>query len=352
MGATGKDPRVRLIRVARDGPTCKADCLNHLYRALRKREISSGERAGFVVLHDAEDMVDRAALPLLAGAMSEYDFVQLPVLALPQRHSIWIAGHYCDEFAEAHARTMVVRDALGAPIPGAGVGCAISRGMLDKLDQARGGHGPFAVGALTEDYELGLTVGTLGGRGKFLRCRTTDGRLIATRAYFPSDIVSAVRQKTRWIHGIALQGWDRLGWGGKPIALWMQLRDRRGPFAAFLLALAYSLILLVGLEQGLVMAGLTPFVPLSPELLLLLMLNTGVLIWRAVLRVIFTGREHGLAEALLAAPRIVISNAIAILAGRRAFAAYLASLRGAPFAWDKTDHRHHPTVDIEQLARR
>ena len=35
-------------------------------------------------------------------------------------------------------------------------------------------------------------------------------------------------QKARWLHGIAFQGWERLGWWGRPVDLWMELRDRRG----------------------------------------------------------------------------------------------------------------------------
>lgn len=338
------DPRVKIVICQVDGPTCKADCLNHLFDALRHREAEDGDRVRMVVLHDAEDMVDPAALAILDRALDECEFAQLPVLALPQAHSRWIAGHYSDEFAEAHAKTMVVRDAVGSAIPGAGVGCAIARDLLDRLDRERSGRGPFATGALTEDYELGLTIGKVGGRGRFVRMRTSDGRLIATRAFFPSDLKSAIRQKTRWTHGIALQGWDRLGWTGGPIELWMQLRDRRGPLAALLLAIAYLLILAGGIELVLRLAGLSAAGAMTRELRVLLLLNLLALVWRAGVRAIFTAREFGLVQGLLAIPRIVVSNTIAILAGRRAVLAYLRSLRGAPFAWDKTEHFGHPSI--------
>jgi adsorption protein B len=55
--------------------------------------------------------------------------------------------------------------------------------------------------------------------------------------------VGAVRQKTRWIHGIALQSWDRMGWMGRPVDVWMALRDRRGPLVALVLGAAYALLL-------------------------------------------------------------------------------------------------------------
>lgn len=343
MAASAGDARLRIVIHDADGPTCKADCLNRLYRAMVQDEMRRGAPVRMVVLHDAEDMVDPAALPLLDRALAHVDFAQLPVLALPQPGSRWVAGHYSDEFAEAHARTMVVRSALGTGIPGAGVGCGIRRDWLDPLDRQRGGEGPFAAGALTEDHELGLQIAALGARTRFLRCRTDGGRLIATRAYFPATLDAAIRQKTRWVHGIALQGWDRLGWRGSAGAVWMQLRDRRGPLAALLLALAYVLVILSAADWALALAGLTPPpAPLPPGLMWLLWANLAALVWRAAARAAFTAREFGAAEGVWAIGRIIVSNTIAIIAGRRALAAYARTLRGEAAVWDKTEHGEHP----------
>lgn len=337
-----EDSRVRVVVHDRDGPTCKADCLNALYAALQADESRSGERARMVVLHDAEDMVDPAALAALDAALDHAEFVQLPVLALPQPGSRFVAGHYSDEFAEAHGKVMVVRSALGAGIPGAGVGSAVERETLERLAQLSGGNGPFAAKSLTEDYEFGLNVGSIGGRDRFLRLRTREGRLIATRAYFPSRIDTAVRQKTRWIHGIALQGWDRLGWNGGIVRLWMKLRDRRGPFAALLLAMAYLLLLSTGLLGIAALFGVLLPVKASPLLTAMLVICSFAFVWRALVRAVFTTREFGWREGLLAVLRIPVSNVIAIMAGRRAIAAYVATLRGAEARWDKTDHDDHP----------
>ena len=350
MRGCGGDPRMRLVIHDVAGPTCKADCLNRLYRALRDDETRQGTAVRMVVLHDAEDMVDPAALPLLDAALEHADFVQLPVLALPQAASPLVAGHYTDEFAEAHAKAMVVRSALGQGIPGAGVGCAIAREWLDRLEAQRGGNaGPFATGALTEDYELGLHSAALGARGKFLRVRTR-GRLIATRAYFPTSMQTAIRQKARWINGIAFQGWDRLGWRGSPAALWMQLRDRRGPLAALLLALAYLLLTLGVIELALAHAGVLVSATLSPAMAALLLLDLAALAWRLAARAVFTAREFGAVQGLLAIPRVVVSNTVAIVAARRALFAYARSLRGARVAWDKTEHLGHPAF-AEAWAR-
>ncbi len=346
----GADPRVEVVVHDVPGPTCKADCLNRLYRAMARDEAGGAERVRMVVLHDAEDMVDPAALPLLDAAMAHADFVQLPVLAMPQPGSPFIAGHYSDEFAESHARTMVVRDALGQGIPGAGVGCAIARDWLDRLDARRDGEGPFATGALTEDYELGLQLAAMGARSRFLRVRTERGRLVATRSYFPHTLGAAIRQKTRWLHGIALQGWDRLGWRGSPSALWMQLRDRRGPLAAFLLALAYALIVIFLVEMVLAEAGILAIPPVSSGLRVLLFINAAALVWRLACRMLFTTREFGIGQGLLSIPRVAVSNTVAIVAARRAFFAYIRWLRGATIGWDKTEHFGHPS--LAEPARR
>jgi adsorption protein B len=235
MRGAGGDARVRLVVVAHEGPTTKADCLNRLYAALEEDEWRAGRPARLVVLHDAEDMVDPAALALLDEAIDHADFVQLPVLPEAQRQSRWIGSHYSEEFAEAHGKAMVVRSALLASVPAAGVGCGFARPILAEIARHAGERAPFSPHALTEDYEIGLRVRSAGGRARFLRVRGDDGALVATRACFPSRIDQSVRQKARWIHGIAFQGWDRLGWSGDIGERWMLLRDRRGPFTALLL---------------------------------------------------------------------------------------------------------------------
>jgi adsorption protein B len=339
-GARG-DPRVRLVVHDRDGPTTKADCLNRLYAAMVADERRRGMRFRVVLQHDAEDMVDSAALGLLDAALERADFVQLPVLPQPQPASRWIGSHYCEEFAEAHGKSMVVRGELGLGLPAAGVGCAFSRTMLETLAAGMRGEGPFSTDSLTEDYELGLKIKAAGGTAWFLRARGEDGRLVATRACFPPTLPQAVRQKARWIHGISLQGWDRLGWSGGLAECWMRLRDRRGPFAALVLFMAYLLLVLSGV---LWLAGVLGFGrPWEPSGLLVAVLwtNFASFVWRATIRFAFTTREYGWAEGARALLRIPSANVIAIMAGRRALAAYLASFLGARPRWEKTPHHEH-----------
>lgn len=345
--AGGGDPRLRIVLVAAEGPTTKADCLNRLFLALAGDEVRCGQRFRGVVLQDAEDMVHPAALEAIDTALGAVDFVQLPVRPAFSAGAGWISGHYADEFAESHAKTMVVRNALGLSLPAAGVGCGIARDALDRLAQQRGpqaADGPFCAEALTEDYELGIALSQTGRGGAFLRLRAADGSLVATSSCFPAVLTAAVRQKTRWIHGIAFQGWDRLGWSRHPLEVWMALRDRRGPLTALVLAAAYVLLALDAVLILGELAGLAPALLLSPAHKVLLGLGLGGLAWRAVMKVLFVGREYGMAEGLRAVLRIPVGNVIAIMAGRRAIMAYVRSMAGQPVQWDKTQHLDHPAA--------
>jgi adsorption protein B len=237
-----------------------------------------------------------------------------------------------------------VRDALRAGIPSAGVGCAIARPMLDRLAALRGASAPFAAECLTEDYELGLGIATLGGRQRFLRFRDESGRLVATRACFPARLDHAVRQKTRWIHGIAFQGWDRLGWSARPSDMWMRLRDRQGPLTAIVLAAAYLLLLLAGIGWVVEQAGYGVPLAHSPLIDALLLANLASFAWRAAWRFAFTAREYGAGEGIRAVLRIPLANLIAIMAGRGAILAYVGVLAGQRLRWDKTEHDSHPAL--------
>lgn len=345
LAAAAGDPRLRIVTVEADGPTTKGDCLNRLYAALCADEAASGVPYRSVVLQDAEDMVHPAGLAAIDRGLASADFVQLPVRPELQRHSRWIAGHYADEFREAHGKDLVVRDAMGAGLPAAGVGCGFARSFIRTLAdhrQERGEVGLFAAGSLTEDYELGLLVARLGGRSRFLRLRDEAGGLVATRCYFPDHFEPAVRQKARWVHGIAFQGWDRLGWSGRWVDRWMALRDRRGPLTALVLAAAYLLVVIEGAIGLGRLAGQHVAVPQDRVLALMVLLCLAGAIWRAGWRFAFTAREYGWAEGLRAVCRIPIANFIAIMAGRRAVWAYVRSLAGREVAWDKTEHRIHP----------
>lgn len=333
------DDRVEPVLAPLPGPTTKADCLNALWTAMLAREQAHDMRFSAVILHDAEDVVHSGEIPLFAGLIGDHDLIQLPVAPLVDRRSRWVGGHYCDEFAEAHGKDLIVRRMLNAGLPMAGVGCAITRDMLGEIAEERDGA-PFDADTLTEDYELGLRVAERGGRGAFVRARSGDhgASLVAVCAHFPETLSASIRQKKRWITGIALMGWDRLGWRGGPAEIWMRLRDRRAIVAAVILLAAY---LAFALWLGLVAAyfiDINSAPAISPGLLLLFRINAAMLAWRLVVRSFFTARAYGWREGLRAIPRALVSNLIAMIAAGRAFVAYVFAKPDDPLRWDKTRH--------------
>jgi adsorption protein B len=305
---------------------------------MRRWEAREGRTATAILLHDAEDVVHRDALRLIGLLAPRFALVQLPVLPLHSARSLWISGHYCDEFAEAHGKALTVREALGAALPSAGVGCGFNRDALGRVAAAQGDR-PFDASSLTEDYELGLRLGDAGGRGIMVRMRDEDGQLIATQEYFPDTLAAAVRQKARWTLGIAFAGWDRLGWHGGWREGWMRLRDRRAALAALILLAAYAGLVLAGIgSAGALLFGWR-LAPLPEPLPGLLMITGCILVWRLLVRMVFVWRAYGPVQAMLSVPRTLIANIIAMMAARRAFDSYLRHLRGEALAWDKTVHR-------------
>ncbi|MFV0623844.1 glycosyl transferase family protein [Sphingomonas sp. ac-8] len=346
-----EDSRVRLVLCPRPGPTTKADCLNALWHALLADQRAEGRPFKGVVLHDAEDLVHPEELRLLDQGLDRATTVQLPVLPLADTRSRWISGHYIDEFAEAHGKLMPVRQALGAGMPLAGTGCAIAVPMLARIAIARGGL-PFDEASLTEDYELGLTIAMLGGSGLFLNVAEADGdQPVGVRAFFPATLDAAVRQKARWMIGIALAGWDRIGWQqrGRATEHWMRMRDRRTILAVPVLAAAYLALVGWGVSEAAHLLAGTARADATPAMRLLLMVNTALLGWRMAVRAHFVGTRYGWREGARSMPRSIIANIIALLAARRAMLRYLAMLRGAELRWDKTAH-HFPDLPAERAA--
>lgn len=339
--AVQTDRNCRIVLCDRDGPTTKADCLNRLWRALVADELAGGFKAKAIVLHDVEDYVHRDELRVFDLLIEKAAAVQLPVVPTEVEGSAWISGHYGDEFAEAHGKTLVVREAIGAALPLAGVGCAIERNLIGRIALQKNGL-PFDQTSLTEDYELGLSVCGNGQRTIFARILDSEGKLVCTRACFPDTLHASVRQKTRWMIGIALAGWDRLGWRGGIAEYWMRFRDRKAVFAALVLTSAYLCILLTAILLLGERAGAFRPRPLDPLLVQLLLANVAILMWRMGVRALFVARAQDLRSALLSIPRTLIANIIAIMAARRAVVGYSWHLLGKALHWDKTTHRHFP----------
>jgi adsorption protein B len=340
-----EDPRVRLVVGKRAGPTTKADCLNQLWLALLADEESEGRRAKAIILHDAEDVVHSAELRIFDRLIGRFDLVQLPVLPIVDAGTSMISASYADEFAESHGKELVVREAIGASIPSAGVGCAFSREALGEVAERSGGL-PFAADSLTEDYELGLKLHALRRRAAFVRLPSKGG-VVATREYFPGSIDAAVSQRARWMTGIALSGWDRLGWSGNLAERWMRLRDRQSVLAAVLLFAAYLTLLLWALFQARALATGVPPPTIPDGLASLLQVNAGMLAWRLVMRFGFVTQAYGWRQGLLSVPRILVANLLSMLAARRAVFRYLRIRRTGTTQWDKTAHAFPAVLPAE-----
>ncbi|KAB7644840.1 glycosyl transferase family protein [Polymorphobacter fuscus] len=343
------DARIAPVLCSRPGPTTKSDCLNHLWRAVLADERARGRIFKAVVLHDAEDVLHPQELRVQNALIPGLAMVQLPVVPLPDKTSPWVAGHYLDEFAANHLKDIAVRQALGAAVPSAGVACAIERTMLGRIAEVGGGD-PFDATCLTEDYELGLRIKALGGGTALVRVREANGGLVATEAHFPATFETARRQKTRWLLGIALSGWDRLGWPRGAADRYMLLRDRKAVVAALLAMVAYAVTLLILLDSVLVasvpaLAALPPL--LGPLAMTLTLVNIVLLAWRLAMRAACTAYGHGWREAARSVPRAVVSNVINAAAAWSACRRYAAALRsGDAPQWDKTVHRFpHPEAE-------
>lgn len=357
-----RDPRLRLVIGAGDGPTTKGDNLNHMWAALGADERAESMRFAAIVLHDAEDHVHPEELALYRRMLVDHAMVQIPVVPFIDRRTEWIGGHYGDEFAEAHSKELVLRSELGVPVPSAGVGCALTRSALALLAIERGGQ-PFRADSLTEDYEVGMLIGACGLRTCFVDAVGAAGDRIVSRGPFPGDVEAAVRQKSRWIAGIALGGWDHLGWltAGRGsagdgvhrswLARWMLWRDRRAPLAAVILLAAYTGFLLTALGW----AGYTLIGWQAPEIdegmRLLLAFDAALLMWRLGMRGHFTARWYGWRQAMMALPRAFVANVVAILAARRAVVLYYQMLRSGRVVWDKTVHLEDDGVHAPATVR-
>jgi adsorption protein B len=292
-----------------------------------------------VVLHDAEDVVHPAEYRVFDSLIERFDLIQLPVVPLVDPESRWVSGHYLDEFAVHHGKTLIAREAVGAGIPSAGVGCAFSRHVLTRV--AEGRDGPFDATSLTEDYELGMRLSQFGGKAAFVRLpESPGGPPVCVRAHFPATLAAAVTQKSRWIAGIALSGWDRLGWQGGLAERWMRINDRRALFAALVVLAAYVALVLNCATLVFDLALDAPPRPSpSPLFTKLLVVSAVLLVWRLFMRAVLVTQTYGWREGLRSIPRAFLANIIDMMAARRALRIYRRSRRDGVVRWDKTGHR-------------
>ena len=362
--------QVNKIVCPHPGPTNKADCLNWVYQGMQFAEQEKGIRYEVIVFHDSEDVVHPLELRLLNWLIPRKDMVQLPVVPLEVPAGYWTAGTYLDEFAENHSKDLLVREQLGPVIPSAGVGTGFSRAVLDDVARARGNQ-LFNINTVTEDYDLGFSLLPFKRHGimaqfSILRSQlVTRGfwrkrqevreilELVAVREFFPDRFRLAVRQKSRWVLGISLQGWKNLGWQGGFWGRYMLYRDRKALLTNVINALGY---LVVG--YWLVLLITQPpdhFLSLVPARWVwdVILVDTCLMINRLVQRMVAVHRVAGWKQALLSIPRAVVSNAVNFCATAVAVRQFLTAQRtGRQVAWRKTAHAFPKAEQLREYKRR
>lgn len=346
QGACDRFAHVHLVLCPHDGPTSKADCLNWIYQHIGLYEEQNQTQFDVLLMHDAEDLIHPDELRWVNFYSTRYDFIQTPVLALKTPIFALTHGIYCDEFAEYHTRDMTVRPLLGGFLPSAGVGTAYRRDALRRLADASSNR-VFEPEALTEDYENGLKLFRLGCSQAFVpltfESHTTPKAgwalpefkhaddFMATREFFPKSFRAALRQRTRWVMGIALQGWERYGWSGGAGEVYWLWRDRKG-LIANPLSLASNVLFVYGAATGMWMrTGRLASRLIAMTICLQLL--------RLAVRMTCSARVYGALFAVLVPIRAVYANLLNSTATLLAIGQYAtAKLRGEPLKWLKTEH--------------
>jgi adsorption protein B len=343
--ARGLETQIKNVHVAicpNDGPTSKADCLNAIYHRMVGYEGHRNVHFDTIVIHDAEDLIHPDELNLINRERIHFDMVQTPVLPLGTPVSEFTHGVYCDDFAEYQTIDMRARQLSGSFIPSNGVGTGYARIIFDRMASANRGV-VFEPSSLTEDYESGIRIYELGFTQKFCTLERSGNDCLATREYFPRRFQAAVRQRTRWLMGNALQSWERHGWRGPFRVKYWLWRDRKG-LVTNPIGLATNLLFLAGMLTW-CWSGIShtiwPLEVSTPWVLALCAATLGLQCFRLAVRMECVRRIYGPLLALLVPIRAFHGNLINAVSTSSAIYRYMkAKLHGHPLSWLKTDHAY------------
>jgi bacteriophage N4 adsorption protein B len=339
--AAARHPRVHLAMGPQNGPSSKGDNLNSVYAFIRRFEQIHDCHFDIMMTHDAEDLIHPDSLRMINWLSRDYAMVQVPVLALPTRVREFTHGLYCDEFGEYQQKDIPARQLLGGFLPSNGVGTGFERGALEHLAATRGGR-IFDPECLTEDYENGYALHALGYPQIFVPLRFSPEGLLATREYFPRHWRAAVRQRSRWVAGIALQGWERHGWRAPWKQLYWFWRDRKGLVGSLLspvanLALAYGAAswALAGRNGQVWQLGRA----MPPWLCVCCSVTMAISVVQLAVRVWLSARIYGWKFAAAAPLRLPWGNLVNFAATVKAIDQFLrARWHRRALAWAKTEH--------------
>jgi adsorption protein B len=351
--AERKFSRVSVVVNSKPGPTNKGQMLNEIVRSIKTYEQVTGENFDLVLMQDSEDLIHPLALKYINMVAENADYIQTPVFSLPLSAKELVGGTYIDEFSEAHAKDLIVRHHLGAAIPSAGVGTAISSKIIDELLAKQNGNF-LKDDTLTEDYFLGVSTHLAGYRTHFsvaYRERKNGQRdYISTREYFPQKFSASVRQKTRWTLGISIQGFFDIGWQGDFINRYFLWRDRRGLINSAIILMAF-LMMLSFFIQFLIFAELPSFTQNS-IFSDLCFFNIFALAIRVIQRFRCVALVNDFKTACFVPFRWPIANIINFLASVQAIRQYRTSTKtGEQLKWIKTDHILPPQFGIDSVSR-
>ena len=326
--------RVRVIVNSLPGPTSKGQMLNEMFSQV----FAADDGPELVVLHDSEDVIDPRTFPVYAAYAAEYDFIQVPVFSLSRAKGAHVAATYMDEFAERHTRELIVRNAVGAAIPSAGVGTGMSRRLIRHFLQTRGQV--LMSGAVTEDYILGVEAKRAGFKSAFAAVSATQDEgldFVATREFFPKTLAASIKQKTRWVYGINFEATHKLGWSGDIWDLYFFIRDRKGMLTNFLppLSLFLFALLLLGVID---VSDVSP--DYQPLLLASMWINLIALIARYLVRVAAYRQVYGAFDFIGVAVRWPVALYINMAASFGAWRTYFgeSAFASKPIVWSKTAH--------------
>lgn len=376
-------PNVQCVIGEKPGPTNKAANLNSIYNYIKTFEKQIDKQFDIFVFHDSEDVIHPLSFKLYNYLIPRKDMIQIPIF--PIAVSYWNFTHwtYADEFAENHTKDIIVREALKAHVPSAGVGTAFSRKALYLLEDPVT-EMPFSVDSLTEDYRTSLSIRLKGLKQVFVVQRITHLKwekkgifrdryeqkkvteFIATRALFPVEYIKAVRQKSRWIIGIVFQEWSHINWPKEWAVRYTLAHDRKTIFTHFIDGFGYF-VFAFWIFYYLMTSG-NPYYPSLQEqfnmhswVWWLIITITVIMCDRLVQRAIAIRRVyHKWIPAFLAIPRAFYGNIINLHAVFRAYRIYRkpankksseAKPGAKQVAWDKTDH-HFPGSHILVPYRR
>ena len=180
-------------------------------------------------------------------------------------------------------------------------------------------------------------------------------RPVATREYFPRTFRAATRQRSRWVAGIALQGWERHGWRVPWRQVYWLWRDRKGLVGSLIGPWA-NLLFLYGLASALV-ASLRDvpwaLAAATPAWVAHCCLATAVCALAQVsTRVYATSRVYGPRFAWAAPLRSLWGNLINCVATAESLRQFLqARVKRGAMAWRKTEHAYPAHFAPDQRLR-